>query len=283
MTNLDALKPETNLEDLPDFKDLPVTMTKPPHPDWRPGQGAVAEVSGKGHDNAPWKTHAKIGFDPYDPTRGHAKNYFFAASGITPRPIGLVSTESKTGHRNLAPFTYFQVVSNDPLVFVLGISQNSGKIKDTSRNLQETGEATVSIISEWFVEAANYTNITLPPSLSEWKVSGLTPVESLRVKPPHVLESAISFEVKVRQTIPIEDVTTPGKINSTVFLLQCEYVHVREDIVDDPKNPGKVDLQKLRPVSRLGGVTYGRTTETFELPKFFYDANNLSEDLEKIL
>ena len=162
--------------------------TKSVCPDWRPGSGANSNG---------WKSHPRVTFSPYEPGRTPQDNYKLLISGIVPRPIGFISSMSSDGVPNLAPMSYTQMVNHDPPVLVVGISMGRGLEKDTLRNILETGECTVSIVSEWFVEAANYTCIDAPYGVSEWSLSGLTPAPSKVVKPACVAESPFSIECKV--------------------------------------------------------------------------------------
>lgn len=131
---------------------------KTPKPDWQPGDGATDDE---------WSKHKKVIIDPSSTDSG-IDTYKLLISAIVPRPIAFISTISADGTReNLAPFSYFEVVSNDPPTFVLSIS---GGMKDTLSNLLETKEAVLNVISEWFIDAANYTSITSPPEISEWEL-----------------------------------------------------------------------------------------------------------------
>lgn len=217
-----------------------------------------------------WEKYKKVGIDINAKDRSPRNNYKLFTSTIVPRPIGFVSTVSKDGkYHNLAPFSCFQVVSSNPIVFSLGISKNTGHVKDTCRNLQETGECTINMVSEWMIEAVNYGFINAPPNVSEWDLSGLTPVDGHLVKSPHVLESPMSVECKVIHDIPMFHPRDKTRETGNVFLLEAIYVHAREDLFDesDAGAFGNVLLSKLKPVCRLGGITYGRTVHTFEIPK----------------
>lgn len=165
------------------------------------------------------------------------------------------------------------MVNSNPIIFVVGVSKGLGTTKDTARNLLETGKATISLISEWFIEAANYTCTGAPSDVSEWDLSGLTKASSKKVKPAHVAESAMSFEVVVNQTVPFTSKQT-GQESGMMFVLECVHIHVREDVINEDKT--QIDLAKLKPVARCGGNIYTRTTEAFELVRPYY-----KEEIEK--
>lgn len=120
----------------------------------------------------------------------------------TPRPIGFISSVSAAGVTNLAPFSYFTMANHDPPVVVVSFTHPAPKdgqpvLKETCQNILDTKEFVANIISESFVEAANYTSIDAPAEVSEWALSGLTPVASKLVKAPRVGESAFAMECEL--------------------------------------------------------------------------------------
>ncbi|GME72497.1 unnamed protein product [Ambrosiozyma monospora] len=231
--------------------------TTPPSPNWVPGTGATSDD---------WKHHKKISLDPYANSRTPVSNYKLLTSAITPRPIGFVSTVSVDGtSRNLAPFSYFNLANHDPPLFTLGLSGGPGRLKDTCRNILETKECTISIISEWFIEAANYTCTDAPSDVDEWELAGLTPLPSMKVKPEHVAESAFSVECKLVTHHKWFSKLEPERQTGTLLILEGVNFHVREDMVVDPEGFTGLDPEKLKPVARMGGVLYTRSREGFEL------------------
>lgn len=238
---------------------------------WRPGQGATSQE---------WKDHKKVELDPYAEGRSSGDVYKLIISGITPRPIGFISTVSKDGVRNLAPFSYFNAMSSDPPMFALGIAGAPGNLKDSTQNILDTGEVTINIISEWFIEAANYASIDAPAGVDEWQLSGLTPAKSRLVRPDHVAESAFSIEGKLRSHNEWKSRRT-GKVTSTTMMIEGLTFHIREDVLNEDRNI--IDISKLRPVSRLGGITYGRTVDGYELKRPHFEKEKQTEEVEKML
>lgn len=217
---------------------------------------------GSGANSDEWKAHKKLEIDPYGEGRSPVDNYKTLISAVVPRPIGFVSSISADGTRNLAPFSYFTVVNHDPPIFTLGFSGGRGNPKDTCKNILETGELTINIISEWFVEAANFCSTNAPISVDEWKLSGLTPVQLVKVKPPHVAESAFSIEAKLIHSHEWHSKADPEKATGVLCIVEGVYFHAREDVIN--KDLNNLDIAKLKPVSRLGGITYGRTVDGYE-------------------
>ena len=204
--------------------------------------------------------------DPHEEGRPVSSNYKLLISGIVPRPIALISTKSKDGQTtNLAPFSYSQVINHDPPLFIVGFVGSLERAKDTLKNLAETNECVINIISEHFVEAANATAINAPYGVSEWETSGLHQAPCAAVQPARVKESIMSIEAKLVETKEFESRTEPGKKTGVLAIVEGVRFWVREDAINGEKN--LVDLKVLKPISRLGGVSYGRTTEAMEIPR----------------
>ncbi|KXN85375.1 hypothetical protein AN958_11475 [Leucoagaricus sp. SymC.cos] len=136
--------------------------------------------------------------------------------------------------------------------------------KDSRENILETKQFTVNIISESFIEAANSTSVESPADMNEWLLSGLTPAPSVLVKPPIVEESAVSMECELYSYQNIPDLPSVAP-TATLVLGLIKRVHVREAFLG--KDGLTLDPAELRPVARLGGVSYARMLEGFDLPK----------------
>ncbi|EXJ87392.1 hypothetical protein A1O3_04351 [Capronia epimyces CBS 606.96] len=231
--------------------------SKTREPSWTYGSGAT-DKSGA--------SKAHISIDPYAEGRPPVLNYKLLISGIVPRPIGFLSTRSPDGSStNLAPFSYTQVFNHDPPVFGVGFSGGFDNAKDTLKNLLDTGECVINIISDHYVEAANACAIDLPYGLSEWAVSGLTPADSKVVAPSRVKEAVFSIEGKLMNTQEFESRATPGKKTGVLAVIEGVQFWVREDAINEDRSVIAPEI--LRPVSRLGGITYARVLDGFEIPR----------------
>jgi flavin reductase (DIM6/NTAB) family NADH-FMN oxidoreductase RutF len=196
---------------------------------WKAGDGA--------NDNGASLQKEHISIDPYDEGRPPAFNYKLLISGISPRPIAFLSTRSKDGSStNLAPFSYFSVVNHDPPIFTVGFSGGFDKAKDSLRNLAESGECVINIISEHYVEAANSTSVNAPYGTSEWVTSGLTPAESKDVKASRVKEAVFSIEGKLVETKEFESKSKPGQKSGVLAIIEGVRFWVREDAINEDKN-----------------------------------------------
>ncbi|KAI8152288.1 hypothetical protein K4K49_004559 [Colletotrichum sp. SAR 10_70] len=242
----------------PDFgkSNAPIQVTKHPNPNWQYGDGVPGSTP---------KNHLEI--DPYAADRPAINNYRLLISGIAPRPVGFISTVSGDGTtKNLAPFSYFQVIDHDPPMFVVGFSARAGRSKDTYRNLKESGECVINTVSETMIEAVNATSLDAPYGVSEWDISGLHEASSTTVRPSRVRESVLSIEGKVVDIKEFSDHSDgEGKSVAGMVLIKASRFWVQEDATN--ADASHIELDKLRPIAQLGGISYGRVSSTFELPR----------------
>jgi flavin reductase (DIM6/NTAB) family NADH-FMN oxidoreductase RutF len=255
----------------PDFKGVEASRpeldtasefryTKTVDADWAFGSGANRLAK----DDAD-KKH--IAIDPHEEGRPAGFNYKLMISSIVPRPIAFVSSQAPDGtHKNLAPFSYFNMMNHDPPMFVVGFSSSLAAAKDSLRNVSDSGECVINIISEHFIEAANSCSVDAPYGVSEWDISGLTPsYDCETVKCARVREAIVSIECKLDMLKEFDSKARPGNKSGTMAVFEGTRFWVREDALNEEKN--LVDPGVLKPVSRLGGITYARVTEAFELPR----------------
>jgi flavin reductase (DIM6/NTAB) family NADH-FMN oxidoreductase RutF len=195
-----------------------------------------------------------------DPREAGFQNvYKLLIGAVVPRPIALVSTISREGIPNLAPFSFFTAVSaNPPVVCFCPVRRpGSNPYKDTLSNISATREFVVNIVSEEFAEKMNLSSAEFPPEVDEFEASGLTPISSDLVGPPRVAESHVHMECKLSLTIEIGEL--PGSGN--LVLGEVVRFHVDDQYFDD----FRIDPDKLRPIGRMGGATYTRTTDRFDM------------------
>ncbi len=179
---------------------------------------------------------------------------------VVPRPIAFVSTLSAEGILNLAPFSYFTVASSTPpVVCFTPIVRRDGTRKDTLINIEATGEFVVNVVSEEIAPPMNVCSGEYPPEVDEFAVSGLTPIPSDIVKPPRVKESRVNMECRLLKIVEIG--SKPG--GGSLVLGEVVRFHVDSAVVAHDA----VDPDRLRPVGRMGGPTYVRTTDRFDLER----------------
>src|ERR1035437_10741701 len=144
----------------------------------------------------------------YNPAECQIRQIYKLMTGIiVPRPVALVSTVSREGVANLAPFSFFCGVCAVPPAVLFcpalrdGASAEAGERKDTLRNVEETGEFVINVVSEAIAAAANASSAEVPPEVDEFPLSGLTPVASEAVRPARVAESPAQMECRLLQVI----------------------------------------------------------------------------------
>jgi flavin reductase (DIM6/NTAB) family NADH-FMN oxidoreductase RutF len=133
---------------------------------------------------------------------------------------------------------------------------------DSLRNLIDSGECSINIVSERFIEAAKATSIGAPYGMSEWALVGLHPAPCKGVQCSRAKESVFSIEGKLRE---LESRATPGNKSGVMTIIEGVNFWVREDAIDETRS--LIDPNVLRPMSRLGGISYGRTIEGLEIPR----------------
>jgi flavin reductase (DIM6/NTAB) family NADH-FMN oxidoreductase RutF len=177
---------------------------------------------------------------------------------VIPRPIAWVSTLSENGVANCAPFSFFNVISEEPPLCILSFNRRSdGAMKHTLKNIRRTGEFVVNLVDEGSANAMHLSSAEIPEAESEFAGSGLTPVPARLVKHPRIGEAAASLECRVERRIEFgpEREMVVGEI-----LL----VHAREGIIDPITKRISEDL--YRPVGRLFASRYCTTRQRFNLP-----------------
>jgi len=197
----------------------------------------------------------------------YSEFYRILISTVAPRPIAWVSTISASGQTNLAPFSFFNAICGKPplLAFAPGLRMRGegetthGETKDTLRNVRETGEFVVNVVTYDVIEAMNLTSGEYDSTVNEFELAKLTPRPSKIVKPPQVAESSVNFECKIYQIL---DFSSPPHGGSLV-IGEIVFVHVDEKHLKE----GRIDPDSLDLVGRMGGIQYARTTDRFQLAR----------------
>lgn len=186
--------------------------------------------------------------------------YKIMIGSILPRPIGWISTVDKEGNFNLAPFSFFNAICANPphLLFSPMIRSTDGNEKDTLRNVRDTGEFVVNIVTEDLAEAMNLTATEFPEKVNEFTIAELETSPSSAVRAPRVAESPLHFECKLAQILEFGD--QPG--GGSLVIGRIVHLHVDESVLF---GGDKIDLARLRPIGRLAGNYYCRVTDLFEL------------------
>ena len=190
--------------------------------------------------------------------------YTLLISLITPRPIAFISTLSDKGIPNAAPFSFFNLMGNDPPIVAIGIGKDvtrKNDLKDSGYNIQKTKEFVINIVNESILEQMNMTSIDFPPEVDEFEIAGLTKLPSIKVKPPRIAESPANLECRLASTVEIG--------NTRVVLGEIIYLHIKKEFLDHENQTVLTDL--ISPIGRMHkNSVYTRTTNLFNLPRISF-------------
>jgi flavin reductase (DIM6/NTAB) family NADH-FMN oxidoreductase RutF len=191
---------------------------------------------------------------PYDPLKGC----------VVPRPIGWISTISKAGIVNLAPFSFFNILSYDPpyLVFSAGGNAKDRGVKDTVVNAEETGEFVYNLATWAQREQVTKSALIVERGVDEMAAAGLVPLASRLVRPPRVGGAPVHFECRYYKTVELPG-RRAGSSHRVVFG-EVVAVHIDDDVITPE---GLVDVLKIRPISRLGYKDYSSIESIFQMEK----------------
>jgi len=183
--------------------------------------------------------------------------YFWLIGTVVPRPIAWVTTLNEDGSTNLAPFSFFMGLGGDPPMLAISVSRRHGRPKDTWRNVARTGELVVNLATEELAAAMNATSAELDYGVDELALAQLTRVPSERVAPPRVAESPVSMECRLDRLIEV------GRGPNALIIAEVLLWHVRDELVVN----GRLDPHALHAIGRMGGATYTRTRDLFEMKR----------------
>ena len=190
--------------------------------------------------------------------------YLLMTALVIPRPIGWISTVSAGGVRNLAPYSYFNLMGSDPFYVAFG----STGVKDTLTNVRETKQFVANIATMHLLEKMNFTSGDFPGDEDEFGWAGLTPVPSAKVLPPRVGEAKAHLECEMVQIV--------SDRNTHIVLGRIVHAHVDQSVWQD----GRVDAKLLDPICRLSGASYGALGDLFrvERPKWKEVAGSTAQE-----
>ncbi|MBT2691586.1 flavin reductase family protein [Bacillus sp. ISL-55] len=189
--------------------------------------------------------------------------YKLLQGSVLPRPIAFVSSQDEKGIANLAPFSFFTVISANPMMVCFSPMRRGtdGAKKDTLKNIESTKEFVINIVSEEFVQQMNDCATEFTSDVDEFEASGLNKVDSVAVKPSRVKESKVHLECVLDQVLHFG-----GEEAGAGSLVIGKVVHVH--VADELYESGRVNSEKLNPVGRLAGATYTLPlAKTFELQR----------------
>jgi len=180
----------------------------------------------------------------YEPAKGHGLPHDPFNAMVGPRPIGWISSQDSAGNLNLAPYSFFNAFNYTPPI----IGFASIGAKDSLRNIREIGEFGWNLATRPLAEQMNASCAAVPPEVSEFALTGLTPVASRNIKVPRVAESPVSFECKLTQIVQLHGVD--GVLVPTWLVLgEVVGVYIAKRLLKD----GVYDTAAAEPILRGGG------------------------------
>lgn len=198
-------------------------------------------------------------YEPGKTEHGLARDPF--KSCVVPRPIGWISTVSREGVHNLAPFSQFQNLTFDPPYVMFAANQNTrGRRKDTVVNTEQTGQFVWNMATYALREAVNKSAEEVLSEVDEFEIAGVTKAPSHIVKACRVAESPIHFECAYHQTIRLPGNGTMGTVDIVIGRVLA--IHIKDDVIGAD---GRIDILKVRPIARLGYYDYTSVESVFQM------------------
>ncbi|CAO1627055.1 unnamed protein product [Sympodiomycopsis kandeliae] len=250
----------------PRFEVDTFAKTKTYDPEWKPGQGLSDHP---GSERCAAGAQGKIPFKVVQPGVTETESrmiYKILIGAVAPRPVAMVGTCAEDGTPNLAPISFYQVVCHNPPLLMISFGGPGYSRKDSEVNIKRSQEFCISSSNEPFAEALNYASVDAPHGTSEFAITGLTPVIGRSVKAPRVGEAPVSFKLKVHSITEFH--TDSGERGGCMVIGRVQLMYIREDVIEED---GAIDPAKTYPVSRFGGLLYGRSTRGYELERPSYE------------
>ena len=187
--------------------------------------------------------------------------YKLLTGTIIPRPIGWISTIDENGINNIAPFSFFNAVGEDPPHLMFSTVRSGNKNKDTLNNVLQNKQFVVNLVTEETVEQMNMTSQSVDSEVDEFELAKLTPIDSIFIKPKRVKESYVHFECEMVHHYFLEDHKNGG---ACIVIGKIITMHINDDILMEGN---RINLDKYKPVARLAGSNYSKIGEIFSIKR----------------
>lgn len=190
-------------------------------------------------------------------TMDTATAYRLLVGAVVPRPVAWITTRSKDGVVNAAPFSSYNYVAHSPPMLAVNIGSRDGQLKDTARNIVDTGEFVVNVATFDAMELMHGSSAEYAPEESEIDALGIDLIPSERIAPPRIAVSPIQMECKLERAL------TLGRGLNTLYIGEVLVFHLSSKVFDGRY----VDSVKMRPIARLGGPLYAELGELHNRPQ----------------
>jgi flavin reductase (DIM6/NTAB) family NADH-FMN oxidoreductase RutF len=198
-------------------------------------------------------------FDPNE--LDYSAVYKLLTGAIIPRPIGWISSISEDGINNLAPFSYFNAVGDDPPHVMFSVGRGNNINKDTLNNVLNTKQFVVNMVTEALAEKMNLTAQSVPSHVDEFALAHIDSIPSIKVKPLRVKDSPITFECELVHHYFLEDHKNGG---ACIIIGRIVMMHFDESVLMDNY---KINLENYKPIARLAGSNYAKIGEIFSVKR----------------
>jgi flavin reductase (DIM6/NTAB) family NADH-FMN oxidoreductase RutF len=198
-------------------------------------------------------------FDPNE--LDYSAVYKLLTGAIIPRPIGWISSISEDGINNLAPFSYFNAVGDDPPHVMFSVGRGNDINKDTLNNVLNTKQFVVNMVTEVLAEKMNLTAQSVPSHVDEFALAHIDSIPSIKVKPLRVKDSPITFECELVHHYFLEDHKNGG---ACIIIGRIVMMHFDESVLMDNY---KINLENYKPIARLAGSNYAKIGEIFSVKR----------------
>jgi flavin reductase (DIM6/NTAB) family NADH-FMN oxidoreductase RutF len=182
--------------------------------------------------------------------------YRLLVGAVVPRPVAWITTVSASGLINAAPFSCYTFVCNDPPMLAINIGRRDGELKDTARNIRESGEFVVNVVSENLLESMHASSAECGPEISEVEALRIATAPSVAVRPPRIAASPVNLECRLDRVLEL------GRLRNELVFGRIVHFHVSDAVCER----GRIDSEKLHPVARLAGRQYARLGGIVRLP-----------------
>lgn len=185
-----------------------------------------------------------------------AQAYRLICGAVVPRPVAWITTVDRDGRVNAAPFSSYNYVAHSPPMLAVNIGTRVGQLKDTARNICETGFFCVNVATESVMETMHQSAADYPPEVEEPQALGIELIPGVSTPVPRIASSPIHMECKLDQFIEL------GRGLNTLYIGEVLTFHLSRAVYDGRN----IDTQRLRPIARLGGPYYAALGEIFHRP-----------------
>jgi flavin reductase (DIM6/NTAB) family NADH-FMN oxidoreductase RutF len=198
-------------------------------------------------------------FDPND--LDYSAVYKLITGAVIPRPIGWIATIDVNGINNLAPFSFFNAIGEDPPHVMFSTVRGNNTNKDTLNNVLANKQFVVNMVTEELAEQMNMTSQSVTSDVDEFALANLTPIPSIKIKPMRVKESKVSFECEMVHHYFLEDHKNGG---ACIIIGRIVMMHFDDAVLLDNY---KINLENYKPIARLAGSNYAKLGELFSIKR----------------